>query len=142
MIFLFIPLCSNGVDSSCASQGGPSVRVGRDHNSATPPSSEAEDKEEDDKEDKFADAEVQMLMAQAGNNALLPDCAVREVVAHTIFDLVDEAVQGIEPPAKEKRVEMHSFFTKRLAGDPPWRTTQRLPKVGMDKELDLLIKTL
>jgi hypothetical protein len=84
-----------------------------------------------------------MLLAQAGNDdMLLRDCDVREVVAYTLFGLVDKVVRRIEPPAKEKRVKMYSFFTKRLAGDPPWRTTQRLPKVGTDKELDELVKML
>jgi hypothetical protein len=54
-----------------------------DGNNSTTPSSEAEEEEEDE-EDEFADAEVEMLLAQAGNDyTLLCDCEGGGRILHT-----------------------------------------------------------
>jgi hypothetical protein len=103
-----------------------------------------EEKEEEEEvvveEEEFEDAEFDMLLAQAGDDhTLMRECAVREADA---TKRLNELAQQIDPPAKEKRVQMYGFFKKRFSGDPPWSSMKRLPQVGMDKELDELVKKL
>ena len=78
------------------------------------------------KDDKFADEELDKILAEAGNNAqqLLRDCAAREAV--------DEIIEQIQP-----HTEVLDFFATRLA-NATWKANEQFPKAGSNKELDQL----
>jgi hypothetical protein len=102
------------------------------------PSSDASEEETDE----FADEEFDKLVAEAGDDRhILGDCAVREAVTYVVCDLVDKVVQRSQPTAEERRIQIYDFFTKRLA-DKSWKSNQRFPKAGSNKELDQLITRL
>jgi hypothetical protein len=42
----------------------------------------------------------------------------------------------------KKRAQVHTFFAKQFSGDPPWSRVKRLLQVGINAELDELVKKL
>jgi hypothetical protein len=71
-----------------------------------------DDKDEDD---KFPDGELDFKLAKTGEGIqLLHDCAVREAVTYGVCDLVDKVIQKMQLPTTDRRIQMYSFFKKRL----------------------------
>jgi hypothetical protein len=66
---------------------------------------------------------------------------VREAVTYKVCNFVDKAVQQIQAPSNDSRIQLYDFFKKQLA-DKSWKTNQRFPKAGLNEELDQLILRL
>ncbi len=72
---------------------------------------QSEDDEDEDEE--FVDGEFDNILAKTGDGIqLLSNCAVREAVTYVVCDLVDKAVQKIQPHTNDRRIQMYDFFKK------------------------------